>query len=455
MIAAGHAEPGLELARQLRGSFVSWAEIAGLLNRKTGLDAASRLNNGTFEERATALHRAALDEEGLYAHAEFAGVRQAFEPALFATIDAYVATKGSYDRLGDVIEALAARALARRVYEKHGVMLNKFSGSKLNELGDKVAALDRKIIQSSRDMLKAKIKTNARPPYGIGSGKKSGWTELALLENETSKKQRFIPVRDLTRRASKALLELKPCWMMSPLAVAQYLQKGGLTFDLCIIDEASQMPPEDSVGALARSQRAMIVGDTNQLPPSSFFRKMIDDEETDEDEAVLNESILEMANATFRPARRLRWHYRSRHSGLIRFSNRHIYNDDLVVFPSATEALAGMGVEYRAVNGLYKSGTNAIEAREVVEAAIHFMKTDPDRRWASSRLIRNSAILFSRKWNSRRAVTQRCTATSMIGSNATRDLKISLSRTLRTSRATSATRFSSARSTARKSPARA
>ena len=31
----------------------------------------------------------------------------------------------------------------------------------------------------------------------------------------------------------------------------------------------------------------MIVGDTNQLPPTSFFRKMIDDEDADEDETVL------------------------------------------------------------------------------------------------------------------------------------------------------------------------
>ncbi len=167
--------------------------------------------------------------------------------------------------------------------------------------------------------------------------------------------------------------------MMSPLAVAQYLPKGMLAFDLCIIDEASQMPPEDSVGALARSRQAMIVGDTNQLPPSSFFRKMIDDDEVDEDDTVLSESILEMANATFRPARRLRWHYRSRHSGLIKFSNKFVYNDDLVVFPSATESMPGMGVEFRAVKGLYKSGTNAIEAQEMVEAAIRFMKEDPER----------------------------------------------------------------------------
>jgi transcription elongation GreA/GreB family factor/very-short-patch-repair endonuclease len=186
-------------------------------------------------------------------------------------------------------------------------------------------------------------------------------------------------VRELTQRAGRALLELKPCWMMSPLAVAQYIPKGSVHFDLCIIDEASQMPPESAIGALLRCDQTMVVGDTNQLPPSSFFKTMVDDEEADEDETVLNESVLEMANATFRPARRLRWHYRSRHSGLIKFSNRLVYDDNLVVFPSATESMARMGIEFRPVGGRYKAGTNPSEAKAMVEAALEFMRTDPNR----------------------------------------------------------------------------
>jgi very-short-patch-repair endonuclease len=202
---------------------------------------------------------------------------------------------------------------------------------------------------------------------------------LALIDNEISKKQRFISVRELTQRAGRALLEFKPCWMMSPLAVAQYVPKGSIHFDLCIIDEASQMPPESAIGALLRCDQTVVVGDTNQLPPSSFFKTLIDDKEADEDETVLDESILEMANATFRPARRLRWHYRSRHSGLIKFSNRLVYDDNLIVFPSATEATARMGVEFRPVAGRYRAGTNPIEAKTMVEAAFEFMRTDPNR----------------------------------------------------------------------------
>jgi very-short-patch-repair endonuclease len=241
-------------------------------------------------------------------------------------------------------------------------------------------------------------------------GRKSTWTEMALIENEIAKTKRFIAVRDLTGRAGRALLELKPCWMMSPLAVAQYADKQAITFDLCIIDEASQMPPEAAVGALLRSKQTMIVGDTNQLPPTNFFKKMIDDDDADEDGAVLDESILEMANATFRPRRRLRWHYRSRHAGLIKFSNRLVYDDDLIVFPSPEEVSSGMGVEYKFVRGRYKGGTNAIEAKAVVEAALGFMRTTPNRSLGVVTLNQKQRDLISEEFEyalNRHAAAQR------------------------------------------------
>ena len=40
--------------------------------------------------------------------------------------------------------------------------------------------------------------------------------------------------------------------MMSPLSVAMYLPPDGPTFDMVIFDEASQVKPEDSFGAILR-----------------------------------------------------------------------------------------------------------------------------------------------------------------------------------------------------------
>ena len=345
----------------------------------TGMNPSHFSSKRTHTEVARYLKEASVDIEGLYAHSEYAATRRDLADAGFDWLVSILLAEGqSLCNLGAILEAVLHRALANEVFRIHGNKLRRFHGKRLDDLRTQLATLDRQIIEMGRSHLRATAYKLGNPPHGIGVGPKSTWTEMALLANEISKKQRYIPVRDLTTRSGRALLELKPCWMMSPLAIAQYLPRSEQKFDLCIIDEASQMPPEDSVGALARSHQAIVVGDSNQLPPTNFFRKMIEDEDT-EDESVLDESILEMANSAFRPKRRLRWHYRSRHSGLIKFSNQMIYNDDLVVFPSATESRRDMGVHLVSVQGRYHSGTNGEEARAMIDAALRFMRESPDR----------------------------------------------------------------------------
>jgi very-short-patch-repair endonuclease len=376
-----HSDPA-SAARQIEEVIRLQDEVAKLLE---SLGKVARINTHVFTggrnevESAFELEAASLDSEGLFAHATLATAVMELSGTGTYLLVTHRLASGVPTGLADQLEAMVVRKLAREAYTKYGKDLSLYPGTRLNDLRSALARQDREIIKLTQRQLRAKIYARSKPPAGNGVGRKSTWTQMALVGNEINKQQRFISVRELTKRAGEAILELKPCWMMSPLAVAQYVAKGVLEFDICIIDEASQMPPEAAIGALLRCKQAVVVGDTNQLPPSSFFRKMIDEEEADEDDAVLNESILEMANATFRPARRLRWHYRSRHSGLIKFSNRLIYNDDLIVFPSATESMRRMGVEYRKVDGIYKAGTNPTEARIMVDAALEFMRSDPDR----------------------------------------------------------------------------
>lgn len=350
------------------------------LTERARIDSTLLVDLSSLGTTAEKLSSAAADPEGLFSCASFAALAESLDRLGFRSLREHLSgQRGSLDHFADCCEALIFRRLAKAVLDDHAGRLGTFSGTYLNGLRSSIAGLDRELIGLARKDLRARIRAAADPPWGNGQGRKSTYTEMALIENEVSKTRRFIPVRDLTQRAGEALLELKPCWMMSPLAVAQYVPLDSIKFDLCIIDEASQMPPESALGALLRCHQAVIVGDTNQLPPSSFFRTVIDDEDGDDDETVLNESILEMANASFRPPRRLRWHYRSRHSALIRFSNRLVYDDNLVVFPSANEIAGRMGVELQTVNGFYKSGTNPIEANALVEAALAFMREDPTR----------------------------------------------------------------------------
>ena len=354
------------------------ARLDGLLNQ-TGVQFVSEADDA-YHATSARLRRAAEDRDGFVAHANVSAARQAMGQTGFLWIaDALIAAGEGLQRLEDVSSAVVVRAMAIDVYRLDGKHLNQFSGQKLDTLRERLASLDRDLQELDRRQLRALLHERAQPPAGNSHGKVGTFTEMGLINHEVNKKKRFVSPREMTKRAGRTLQELKPCWMMSPLAISHYIRKGDISFDLCIIDEASQMPPENAIGALMRSGQAMVVGDTNQLPPTSFFRMMLDDQDAEEDETVLNESILELANATFRPKRRLRWHYRSRHSGLIKFSNRHIYNDDLVVFPGAFEDASDTGVTLRKVDGEYRNGTNRIEMEEVVSAVLEFMKRQPDR----------------------------------------------------------------------------
>ena len=93
---------------------------------------------------------------------------------------------------------------------------------------------------------------------------------MALLEHQLGLKRKQ-PPRKILPRARSALLELFPCWMMVPSEVAKLLPRS-VEFDLVIIDEASQMTPEVSISALMRAEKALIAGDTNQLPQLTFSR---------------------------------------------------------------------------------------------------------------------------------------------------------------------------------------
>jgi len=166
-----------------------------------------------------------------------------------------------------------------------------------------------------------------------------------LIDKELQKQKRHIPIRQLVRRSTNALKAMKPCFMMSPMSVAQYLVPGEIYFDLVIMDEASQLKPEDALGAIARAKQLIVVGDPKQLPPTTFFdRNESIEDDIDEGAAIEDtKSILDICWLNY-DKRRLRWHYRSEHESLIAFSNYQFYSGDLVIFPSPKSKEGELGV---------------------------------------------------------------------------------------------------------------
>jgi len=274
-------------------------------------------------------------------------------------------------------KAWIVKSLKDLAEAEFGAKLLRFDGQSLSSSRKRLQQHDRELIKIARREVAAKAVASANPPSGRSFGRKSEYTDMAVLVHELQKKRR-IPPRKILKRATAALMELFPCWMMVPSAVAQHLPRTTL-FDLVIIDEASQMTPENSISALMRAKNALIAGDTNQLPPTNFFKGLASDEDEDEDVATPEESVLELANIQFHPKHRLLWHYRSRHEDLIAFSNHYVYNSELVIFPSPSPTREGLGISLRQINGTFQRGINPAEAEAMRAAISEFMANNPTR----------------------------------------------------------------------------
>jgi len=271
-----------------------------------------------------------------------------------------------------LLEAVISRrgaTLATRSAEA----LQHNTGSSLETRRKQFAEKDRSKIRDDRLRIKAKLLTK-RPLPGSNFGKRRTWTEMALIANEIGKQKGFVPVRTLLAQAGNSIQAIKPCFMMSPLSLAKFMKAGKLDFDILVIDEASQMRPEDALGALLRSKQIVVVGDQKQLPPTDFFSRSGDSgADDDEDlEDLDDESILESCQKTFGQRRPLRWHYRSRCESLIRFSNEQFYDRELITFPASKPA--SFSIDLVRTPGTFQARCNPVEASRVAEEAITFMR---------------------------------------------------------------------------------
>lgn len=209
---------------------------------------------------------------------------------------------------------------------------------------------------------------------------------MPALRREMARQRGLAPLRKTMRAAEPAIRAIKPCFMMSPLSVAQYLKGDAPTFDLVIFDEASQLPAEDAVGAIVRGRQLVVVGDPKQLPPTDFFTAQgaavvapLDDDGTPLYED--SESILEEYMGAGVPMSRLKWHYRSAHESLINFSNVSFYDSELHTFPSVETGTSDCGLQFEHVDGVYEGkGLNPIEARRVADDVVRFAREQLDRR---------------------------------------------------------------------------
>ena len=253
--------------------------------------------------------------------------------------------------------------------------LARFRGSTHDEVIAQFRDLDRWQWQAASRRVAERLRQR-RPFLPLNVPPRS---EPGILRREATKRRRFRPLRQLFASLPTLLPALKPCMLMSPLAVAQFLGDSAAVFDVAVFDEASQILPADAIGAIGRARQAVIVGDQKQLPPTRFFGASLASSEDEANEEELPESVLDACLAAGLPQKPLLWHYRSRHEGLIAFSNRHFYDSRLITFP-APDANTRAVEFVHVAEGIYDRGSskvNRAEASRVVDLVIAQVRRNP------------------------------------------------------------------------------
>lgn len=193
------------------------------------------------------------------------------------------------------------------------------------------------------------------------------------------------------RRDARAAMESSyaavPCWIMPSWRISESLPSTLGSFDLVIIDEASQSDIS-ALPALLRAKKVLIVGDDKQVSPTAAFieerairslRMHYLDGQPFGSLMLPGNSLYDLALASF-PGRRimLREHFRCVEP-IIRFSFQ-FYTDDIVPVrvPKTSERLSPPLVDVHVVDGRKdKSNRNFAEAAAIVDEVARIV-ADPE-----------------------------------------------------------------------------
>ena len=287
-------------------------------------------------------------------------------------------------RLDELKNAYFMRYFKQKAMEiiSRDEVLDMFNGLLFDEKVDRYRRLADEFQRLSNEALLSVLKERVKKVNA--SDALAG--QMTILNRNISNRGRGTSIRRLFDQIPDVIGKSCPCMLMSPMSVAQYIDVHSNKFDLVIFDEASQIPTCEAVGAIARGRNVVIVGDTQQMPPTTFFtntRAMESEYEMDD-----LESILEDCHALKLPSLLLSWHYRSKHESLIAFSNTEFYGSKLNTFPAVDDQ--ERRAIYVPVKGVYHKGgsrSNRNEALAIVN--------EIERRLSDEMLRRRSIGVIS------------------------------------------------------------
>lgn len=227
-----------------------------------------------------------------------------------------------------------------------------------------------------RELLKRNLAAGVVNSRRVSSSSTSG--RMGELQRQLTRQRGGLTVRKLMESYADLITQIMPCTLVSPDSVARFFPARADLFDIVVFDEASQIRVADAVGAMGRGASVVVVGDSKQMPPTSFAESSsdsADDVESDVTAVEDMESILSECVEARVPRQWLSWHYRSQDESLIAFSNQQYYESKLSSFPGPSHGapdpgLTGHGVNFVRVDGqFHRSGSSKVLRTNPVEAA--------------------------------------------------------------------------------------
>ena len=214
---------------------------------------------------------------------------------------------------------------------------------------------------------------------------------------KSGKGKRDVKLRQAAREAMHLASGGVPCWIMPHWRVSEALPPELGSFDLVVIDEASQSDAW-AIPAILRAKKVLIVGDDKQVGPQPSFTRQEQVNQIQERMRLLGlsthvrhrldpkESIYDLGELVFSGQTiRLREHFRCAEA-IIEFSNKLCYNNEIkcVRIPTGDKRLLPTLVDVHVRNGYRDSGSaiNKPEAEAIVDE-IERLVGDPSMKGRS------------------------------------------------------------------------
>lgn len=195
------------------------------------------------------------------------------------------------------------------------------------------------------------------PSAKLSAEKKALKQELkngkSILVKEFAKSRSHKSLRELLHSDAKHWIQLlNPLFLFTGNAISKHIPLEKEFFDCVIFDEASQIPLAKALPCLYRGKQTLVAGDSQQMPPSSLFSGMKSGVD------LLHQATFYLKQVP------LKHHYRSIYPELIAFSNKHFYDNELIVYPSSKEEKQAVQWHF-CENGRYDERQNPTEAKQV------------------------------------------------------------------------------------------